>query len=62
MLLCTKNKEFSEVEGGDIYCYVQRKKVDDGEGGDAYCYVQRTWESVKEREEVFAAMYKEQGI
>ena len=45
MLLCTKNKEFSE-----------------GEGGGACCYVQRTRNLVKEREEVLAAMYKEQGI
>ena len=62
MLLCTKNKEFSEGEGGDVCCYVQRtRNLVKERGGDIYCYVQRTRQLVKEREEVFTAMYKEHG-
>ena len=38
----------------------KNKKVSEGEGGVVCCYVQRTRKLVKEREEMFAAMFKEQ--
>ena len=63
MLLCTKNKEFSEGEGGDIYCYVHRKRKLMTEREEMFTAMyKKTRNFVKYREEIFTPMYKEKKL